>query len=662
MKKTLIILFILISRFSFATNYYVKNGGNNELNGQSDSNAWETIAKVNTSTFLPGDTIFFKRGDTFKAPAGVGLTPPSSGTSGSPIVFSAYGTGAKPIISSDIKYTGWKVKSPNVYYVINTYQTSGGCWFTGLNWGITAASLAACDEQYEYYQVVSAPAGGSNDTIYIYTTTPSDTSTVFFSDCLRPVYINNKDYITIEKLKLTYGGIYNVSIGYSSNIKIDSCHSYYAAGTGINTGADTTITITKNIIEGSGNDGIYIGAYDGIVEVSYNQFIDNAERPRGDSGGGDRQSIGLWHSNDVDIHHNSITHGGLGTVMELSSMGGYMTQTDINIYDNIITLDNPAIGGHTINCFRGDFDIYNNIAIGTNGGALCDFIYTGDGSNINTYAQVHVYHNTVIDYGYFLALVSNSVPGSINANNEFIFKNNIIQNIRTRNIKCQTTASASMYPYITADYNLYTTDTGTKFDWLGTAYNFANYQTASSQEANSKIGDPLFTTEYTDLTLQVGSPAIDAGVDVGVTLDYAGNERDASPDIGAYEAEAVPPDPEPAIVQTSTPITITINSATGIGNVVSEGEAAVTERGLCWSTSANPTTADSKVTSGTGLGYFTGSITGLSTNTTYHVRAYGTNSEGTTYGDDISFTTDKWNYLKHNGKIVTHNGKPVIVR
>ncbi len=66
----------------------------------------------------------------------------------------------------------------------------------------------------------------------------------------------------------------------------------------------------------------------------------------------------------------------------------------------------------------------------------------------------------------------------------------------------------------------------------------------------------------------------------------------------------------------------------------------MTARGVCWSTSESPTTADSKTTDGTGTGEFTSSITGLTAGTTYYVRAYATNAVGTSYGSQVSFTAD----------------------
>ncbi len=75
------------------------------------------------------------------------------------------------------------------------------------------------------------------------------------------------------------------------------------------------------------------------------------------------------------------------------------------------------------------------------------------------------------------------------------------------------------------------------------------------------------------------------------------------------------------------------------GNVTSDGGDPVTARGVSWSTSADPTTSDSRITNGAAFGTFINRLTGLSPGTTYHVRAYATNEEGTAYGIDVTFTT-----------------------
>ena len=96
---------------------------------------------------------------------------------------------------------------------------------------------------------------------------------------------------------------------------------------------------------------------------------------------------------------------------------------------------------------------------------------------------------------------------------------------------------------------------------------------------------------------------------------------------------------ELATVTTSSVTSITANSAVCGGNVTSDGNATVTARGVCWSTSQNPTTSNNKTTNGSGTGSFTSNISGLTADTTYYVRAYAVNSKGTAYGTQKTFTT-----------------------
>jgi plastocyanin len=92
---------------------------------------------------------------------------------------------------------------------------------------------------------------------------------------------------------------------------------------------------------------------------------------------------------------------------------------------------------------------------------------------------------------------------------------------------------------------------------------------------------------------------------------------------------------------TTTPAAnITSTTATSGGNISSDGNASITARGVCWSTSSNPSVSDSKTTNGSGTGEFISNITGLTASTTYFLRAYSTNSAGTAYGNEISFSTN----------------------
>jgi len=90
-------------------------------------------------------------------------------------------------------------------------------------------------------------------------------------------------------------------------------------------------------------------------------------------------------------------------------------------------------------------------------------------------------------------------------------------------------------------------------------------------------------------------------------------------------------------VTTTTATSITTTTASSGGIVTSDGGASVTARGVCYGTSANPTTSGTTTSNGTGTGSFSSSITGLVSQTLYYYRAFATNSVGTSYGTESSF-------------------------
>ena len=99
------------------------------------------------------------------------------------------------------------------------------------------------------------------------------------------------------------------------------------------------------------------------------------------------------------------------------------------------------------------------------------------------------------------------------------------------------------------------------------------------------------------------------------------------------------PDPEVPTVTTQEVSEITANSAKISYNVTADGGAEVTSRGVCWSTSQNPTIADEKTNDGNGIGNFTSHLQDLLPSTTYYVRSYAVNSAGVSYGEKMGFVT-----------------------
>ncbi len=146
--------------------------------------------------------------------------------------------------------------------------------------------------------------------------------------------------------------------------------------------------------------------------------------------------------------------------------------------------------------------------------------------------------------------------------------------------------------------------------------------------ADTKVIDPgtglgAFTSSLTGLTSNT----------VYYVRSYATNSVGTG--YGAVAAFTTLP-----IISSTTAITgITTTTAASGGTITVGGGAAITARGVCWSTSSSPTIANSTTSDGTGTGTFTSAITGLAYTTLYHVRAYATNAGGTSYGIDITFTT-----------------------
>ncbi len=106
-----------------------------------------------------------------------------------------------------------------------------------------------------------------------------------------------------------------------------------------------------------------------------------------------------------------------------------------------------------------------------------------------------------------------------------------------------------------------------------------------------------------------------------------------------------------ATVTTDEVSDITINTAVCGGNVLNDGFAEVTERGICYATHEEPTVFDYKVAGGEGLGLFQCRMSGLEMLTTYYVRAYAKNSEGYAYGNEVRFVTADETYLP---EVITH--------
>lgn len=133
----------------------------------------------------------------------------------------------------------------------------------------------------------------------------------------------------------------------------------------------------------------------------------------------------------------------------------------------------------------------------------------------------------------------------------------------------------------------------------------------------------------------------DVGLTINETYTYRVFSFNKGGNSATYSNEVSILTKSSPILTTTSVSSITTTSGSSGGNITNDGGSTVTARGICWSTSASPTISlTTKTSNGTGSGSFTSSISNLTPGTKYYVRAYATNSSGTGYGDEVSFTTN----------------------
>lgn len=219
---------------TYTHTYFVKNGGNDGLDGRSDANAWATIAKVNAVTLYPGDTVLFKRGDTWQEQ--VSLVPQSGSSSGY-VIYSAYGEGNKPRIlgskqensSGDWVNTGTNLWRNADAYFVNSQGGVGNLIFNNeAIIGHKVYSSGDLDTQGKFYYDLS------NQHLTLYSTTNpasyySDIKCALGKDAVR--LWSGQDYVIIESLEFAYWGAHGISAGGgNSNIIIRDCSFKYIGG------------------------------------------------------------------------------------------------------------------------------------------------------------------------------------------------------------------------------------------------------------------------------------------------------------------------------------------------------------------------------------------------------------------------------------------------
>jgi hypothetical protein len=522
---------LTMASFLNAATYYVDAtaGNDSRTNAQvaNPATPWKTIAKINsltTAELPPGSTVYLKCGETWRET----LIVRSSGFAGSPITFSSYGTGEKPVINgAKLVTSAWT----ETYGGSHKWQTAATITtephivaFNGLS-GAKVASLNDVTGAGKWHW--------ASGVITVYST--SDPATAFATPGVEAGFrqsgidLNGKHYITISNLaiKLTNHNAITHNSNHSDNITIDSCNISDIAVTGISAyhGAENWVisnnTIT-NIARGVG--GVATG------DAMYLDMIEGTEL-------GEGSNFSVYGNTIIKCGGSGIRTGGSGhhinkNYIKDASYCIEINSTTTDVYNNEVCECNStfaAVTSHGVgingNTFRYN-KIYNNkgsgiaLQVGTGHNVYGNIIY-GHGSGANPCgirfasgggANTNVYNNTIFNNTRGIQVDAAGTTG-------LVIKNNILSSNSAYGIR-------SFGTQIVTNNDVW--NSATKYS--GNISDQTNINGNISQ-------DPKFVSTSTpDFHLQTTSPCIDAATDVGLKQDYDGKNKWGSAwDIGAYE-------------------------------------------------------------------------------------------------------------------------------
>lgn len=277
---------------------------------------------------------------------------------------------------------------------------------------------------------------------------------------------------------------------------------------------------------------------------------------------------------------------------------------------------NSAVSGGTITDNGGDDIIVKGVCWSTNEHPTIDDSHTSDGEGNEAYTSsiTDLSPNTLY---YVRAYASNS---------ECIGYGNELSLTTSSTLAVLTTKSVTNITSTSANCGGYITETGgMDITSRGVCWSVEHNPTISDSHTTDGSGIGEFDSEITGLNANV-TYYVRAYATNGFGTSY-GDEHEFKTNVGM------------AAVLTNSITEITASSAVSGGNVTHDGGDNITARGVCWATTQNPTISNNHTSDGTGTGEFTSHITGLDNNVTYYVRAYATNSNGTAYGEERTFTT-----------------------
>lgn len=520
MRHLLLALLLACASVAHATTYFVDQTGGNDGNaGTSSGAAWKTCAgKVNGFAFVAGDTIQFKRGETWAEQCT--NTSSGNGTSVNPITYTNYGTGALPILTANVAAQGTFQNAARSWVTVDGLDLRGGVngyGYRSFGNAITVTGVTVKNSLLSGNHGLLLAATGANG-------------------------VHTQISITGNTITPTATGLQHSGVEFTGQDN----GVLNPAGLRIY----TSFTIANNTINPAGEDGI-------VVEDGQNGTIS------GNTGGGDGENcIDVKDSSNVTITQNHCTNDTEYNVVVHDDDGDTPAPPD-NLTFNVTVDRNVLVGGGqggvNTQCiffkWVDDSHIQKNDISGCRGGAI--LINDNEASANNNIIASNVIHatNTASTEAVFslqdvvgTKIWNNTVyaPGS-NAGMVNLIGGANTTGVQLRNnVFFQTgtgrhiTVAAAGIAAFSSDYNDFFPNDATRFSWNGGgSTNLATWQANSGGDTHSITATPGFANAGGgNFHLATGAAAIDVGVIVGLLSDVDGHEipLGAGPDMGAYEA------------------------------------------------------------------------------------------------------------------------------
>jgi hypothetical protein len=527
--------------------YYVSNDGSDSNDGKSMSAPWQTIAKVNATTFSPGDSILFQDGGVWREQ----LTLNSSGTSTSPITISSYGSGVQPIIDGADSVTEWTQGSgqtiPNNVYAASLTTAPSQIFVDGNRLSPVTSYL-------------SMPLGSffwSSNTVYVRLAGDASPTghTILASQRDFNVSLSGTSYISVTGLNLTRANVDNLRIdGAATGIILESnsmssaydiCADVRYPGSGTLVKQD--ISIIGNTVTECGADGVFVGDYSNNITIAQNDISHVAVIDSDSTGsyayhlytGGIHLIGSPAHLHDVTVNRNMVYMNGTAVSGGGVHGNGIWDDTggaNISITNNL-TYDNVYYGIQLEN--TNGAVAQANVSYGN----LSGIVVSASTTDSNVSQNNLVYNNTV----YGNADVGIRVSGNYTTapQPDSSLKNQVVNNISVKNGNRNISAifggendgkygSGNVYQY--NDFGVAANDF---IEWGNSNYysTYSAWETAQgscsvtgcshSVEADPKLANPAGG----NLTLQIDSPAIGTGINLGTSYDLAIRPSATWPDV-----------------------------------------------------------------------------------------------------------------------------------